>query len=331
MNKKTTGFALALSAGILWGVSGTCAQFLFQHRGVTTEWLVTVRLLGAGVLLLGRAAAGGGRGGEAIETAGALAGAGPSAGARATVAAGASIWDIWRRDAVALLLFSIFGVVAVQYTYFAAIRASNVATATVLQYLGPPMIAAYFAVLHRRWPRPYEYGALACALAGTFLLVTHGSFHSLSISPVALFWGLASAVAMVFYTIQPTGLLARYKASIVIGWAMVVGGVFFSFVSPPWHVPGSWDAPAWGCLGVIVLLGTLAAFYSYLTAVQWIGAQSASLLVCAEPVAAAALAVGWLHVPLFAADWAGMGCILGTILLLTLGDKAKELPHAEPI
>jgi drug/metabolite transporter (DMT)-like permease len=265
---------------------------------VSTEWLVTVRLLGAGILLLAR---------TSFNT------------------------EIWRKDAVALLLFSIFGVVAVQYTYFAAIRASNVATATVLQYLGPVLIAAYFALVRRRWPRPYEYAALVLALTGTFLLVTHGSFHGLSISPVALFWGLASAVAMVYYTIQPAGLLARYKASVVIGWAMVVGGVFFSFVAPPWSVPGSWDPSAGGALAVIVLLGTLAAFYCYLTAVQWIGAQKASLLVCAEPVAAAALAVGWLHVPLVAADWAGMGCIMGTILLLTLGDKAKELPHADPI
>ncbi len=36
----------------------------------------------------------------------------------------------WRR----LLVFALFGVTAAQYTYFAAIDYSNVATATFLQY-----------------------------------------------------------------------------------------------------------------------------------------------------------------------------------------------------
>lgn len=292
MRKRTSGFLLALTAALLWGISGTCAQFLFQHRGVSTGWLVTVRLLGAGLLLLARAS---------MTT---------------------SLWEIWRRDALPLLIFSLFGVVAVQYTYFAAIHASNVATATVLQYTGPGMIVVTLALRHRKWPTLYEYAALGMAVLGTFLLVTHGSFRSLSISPAALWWGLASAVTMVIYTLQPVGLLERYKASVVIGWAMLVGGICFSCISPPWSVTGQWDTDAVLCLLAIVLLGTLVAFYSYLTAVQWIGAQTTSLLTSAEPVTAAVLAVGWLHVPLALADWAGMGCILLTILLL--GKKAFD-------
>lgn len=280
------GVTLALLAAVLWGVSGTCAQFLFQHRGVTAEWLVTVRLLGTGVILL---------------------------------ACSRNRWSIWRRDAPSLIVFSLFGVAAVQYTYFAAIRASNAATATVLQYTGPVLIVLWYALRHRVWPRPLQYVALLTATGGTFLLVTHGSFHSLSISGWALFWGLASAVTMVFYTVQPVRLLHTYPSSLIIGWAMLVGGVCFSFIAPPWKVPGTWDGFSVGCLLAIVLLGTLVAFYSYLTAVRLNGATMTSLLTCAEPVVAATLTVAWLHVPFGWMDWLGTGCVLGTILLLSAG------------
>src|SRR5690554_1748943 len=46
------GFVLAVVAAILWGVSGTFAQFLFQQREINVEWLITVRLLVSGSILL---------------------------------------------------------------------------------------------------------------------------------------------------------------------------------------------------------------------------------------------------------------------------------------
>jgi len=42
----------AVVAATLFGVGGTFAQFLFQHRGVNIDWLVTMRLLGAGGVML---------------------------------------------------------------------------------------------------------------------------------------------------------------------------------------------------------------------------------------------------------------------------------------
>ena len=41
-----------MTAATLFGVGGTFAQFLFQHRGVSIDWLVTMRLLCAGSALL---------------------------------------------------------------------------------------------------------------------------------------------------------------------------------------------------------------------------------------------------------------------------------------
>ena len=53
MNKsRFKGIALVIFGATLWGISGTVAEFLFQKNSFTTEWLVVVRLLLSGILLL---------------------------------------------------------------------------------------------------------------------------------------------------------------------------------------------------------------------------------------------------------------------------------------
>ena len=49
-NKMVTGTIMTLAGGILWGVSGVCGQYMFQNKGVTAPWLVSVRLVAAGLL-----------------------------------------------------------------------------------------------------------------------------------------------------------------------------------------------------------------------------------------------------------------------------------------
>jgi len=277
-----------VTAAILFGVGGTFAQFLFQQRGVNIDWLVTMRLLSAGSALLLISAARQGR----------------------------AVLAIWREDAVPVILFGLVGMMPVQYTYMAAIDASNTATATVLQFTAPAMIAIWLALRGRRWPDVRELAAIGLAMLGTFFLVSHGKLGALSITPLALFWGLASAVAAAFNSIQPAKLLRKYGASLVGGWAMLVGGAALSFVHAPWRIEGRWDVPAFGFMAFILVFGTLVAFYLYIKALHLIGAQKSSLLTCAEPLSAAVLAVWWLNVSWGAMDWLGTICILVTIVLL---------------
>lgn len=284
------GFFLAIIAAVLWGVSGTFAQFLFQQRGINVDWLITLRMLISGSILL----------------------------LFATIIEKCDLWSIWKnkRDALQLLIFSFTGMLAVQYTYFAAIKHSNAATATVLQYVGPVIIAVYLAFKYKMLPKPIEFVAIALAILGTFLLVTHGDINSLSISGTAMFFGIASAVALAIYTLQPVQLLVKYKSSLVIGWGMLLGGMGFSLLKAPLSMGGIWDIQAFLYTVFIVVFGTLVPFYAYLTAVKIIGGQKTSLLASAEPLSATILAVLWLNVPFSGMDWLGSLCIISTIYLL---------------
>lgn len=288
--RTRNGILLGIIAATLWGISGTLGQFLFQHRGINVEWLITTRMSvsGIGLLLLAKGT-------------------------------GNNIFSIWnnKKDAIQLIIFSVIGMLGVQYTYFAAIKHSNAATATVLQFSGPIFIAVYLAFTYKQLPKRSELLAIFLAVVGTFLLVTHGKLGALSISGTAFFFGIASAVTLAIYTLQPKRLLAKYNSALVIGWGMLAGGAVFSFIKAPWQVEGDRDLYALLSVAFIVLFGTLIAFYAYLNAVKIIGGQKTSLLASAEPLVAVLLSVIWLKTPFSIFDWTGSLCIVLTVFLLT--------------
>lgn len=295
MSKQMKGFVLAIVGATLWGVSGTFGQFLFQQRGVNVEWLITVRMLISGSLLLLFSSARDFKGSISILKN--------------------------KKDFLQLVVFSITGMVAVQYTYFAAIKHSNAATATILQFAGPVLIAIYLALKNRRWPRSLEILSIGLAVFGTFLLVTHGDIDALSISKMAFIMGIASAVALAIYTLQPVSLLKKYDSGVVVGWGMLIGGIAFSLIKAPWQVEGIWDNYTFISAAFIIVFGTLIAFYTYLTAVKLIGGQKSSLLASAEPLSAALLSVIWLKVSFHAIDWVGGLCIISTVFILSKTEK----------
>ncbi|MCF3109101.1 EamA family transporter [Niabella sp. CC-SYL272] len=290
-NHPLKGILLALSGASLWGISGTFSQFLFQQRNINVEWLMAMRMLVSGVLLL----------------------------AFSGMKKNNDLWKIWqtKKDRLQLSVFGLTGMLAVQYTYFAAIRHSNAATATVLQYAGPVMIAGYLALKNKKVPTRLECFAILLAVSGTFLLVTHGKANSLNISKTALVLGIASAVALAIYTLQPVALLKKYSSATVIGWGLLIGGVAISFIKAPWQAEGIWDGYTYSYTLFVILLGTLVPFYAYLSAVKIIGGQKASLLASAEPLSATVIAVLWLQVPFGLTDWIGSGLIIATVFLLS--------------
>ena len=292
---RIKGFMLAIFAATLWGVSGSFGQFLFQQKGVGVEWMITVRMLISGFILL----------------------------LVSFTSDRASFFEIFKdkKDTRQLIFFSITGMLAVQYTYFAAISHSNAATATVLQFAGPVLIAIYQALKSKKMPAITEIIAVFLAVLGTFLLVTHGNTSTLTISKMALVMGLSSAVALAIYTLQPVKLLNKYSSITVVGWGMFIGGLAFSFVKAPWQVSGHWDLNTFLAAFFIIIFGTLLAFYAYLTAVKIIGGQKSSLLASAEPLSATIIAVVWMNVSFFAMDWIGSACIIATIFILSIGKK----------
>lgn len=51
-NSYIFGVFITLIGGVLWGFSGACGQYLFEQKGVGSDWLVPYRLLISGIILL---------------------------------------------------------------------------------------------------------------------------------------------------------------------------------------------------------------------------------------------------------------------------------------
>lgn len=160
------GTLCAISGGVCWGFSGTMGQFLFSQKGLTTSWVTTVRMLIAGVLLLGVMAA---RRPKEVRAIG-------------------KVWTV-KKDVRRLLLFAALGLIPCQFTYLECIANSNSATGTALNYLGQMMILLYVCFVTRRLPTRWEITALLLAFLGVFFLATHGDVHTLVLSPRRCFGG----------------------------------------------------------------------------------------------------------------------------------------------
>lgn len=285
------GIGLVILGSMLWGISGTVAQYLFQNKGFSPEWLVEMRLLVSGITLL----------------------------FFAFIKGNKALWKVWqtKQDIVKLMLFGIIGMIGAQYTYFATIKYSNAATATILQYLSPIIVTCYLAASNKRIPRQKEVAAVILAVAGTFFIVTKGSIHNIAISKLALFWGISSAFAAAFYTLQPRTLLAKWGSTIVVGWGMLIGGLVFCLIHQPWNCTGQWSVRSIIAVAFVILFGTLIAFYCYLESLKYILPTEASVLSSVEPLSAAFLSVICLNVHLGFMQWLGTACIIVTIIMLS--------------
>ena len=193
---------------------------------------------------------------------------------------------------------------------------SNAGTATVLQYLGPVLIMIYACICGRRLPSIKELVAIVFAILGTFLLATHGNPVNMVLSKEGLTWGLLSAVALMIYTVAPVKLIAKWGSMLVLGYAMIFGGIFAAIITRVWTTSISWNYHiVLGLIG-IGLFGTAISYTLYLQGVHLIGSVKSSLIASVEPVSATVISAIWLHTVFGAIDLLGFFFIIVTVFLL---------------
>lgn len=297
------GVVAALVGGAMWGFSGTCAQYLYQHYEIDPLFITWVRMLGSGILFL-------------------ILLAFTQRGKLRAIAGD-------RRELGRLALFGIAGLFLCQFTYTTSVNATNAGTATVLQSLNTVFILAATCLMMRRAPRAMELGGLALALVATWLIATKGNLTALMIPPAGLAWGLINAASCTFYIMYPKHLFARWGSLPVTGIGMLIGGIAAVAI---WGLGGLWGAapvvPQLGFDGVLVLaaivvVGTLAAFGLYLHGVSIVGSVKGGLLGTTEPASAMVFAALWLGTMFTWADWIGLVLMVAMIFLVTLSGSKE--------
>lgn len=284
------GVIATLVGGVCWGFSGASGQFLFTQKGLSADYVVSLRLLSSGLILACFSFV--------------------RCGFKGFGALGSL------RDFGLILIYGTFGLILAQWGYFYSIELSNAAVATTIQYSVPAFLLAIECARAHRLPSRLELCALFLAMAGVFLLATHASLSELVISPKALFICGLCIFGVIVYTLVPSGLNKRYPLSANLALAMMIGGAVLSVLVRVWELKGISDMSGLLAMASVVVVGTVLAFGLFMYGVSTIGAARASLLAAIEPVSAAVFSAIWLGERFAFWDYAGFLLILACIVLL---------------
>ena len=292
------GIILTLLGATLWGVSGTSVQFVGNFRNMNLEWLLTMRLITAGLLTV----------------------------LYGWIRQGNAIFNVFRnwRDTLVLVIFGVFGMALCQYTYFRSIVIAGAGIATVLEYLAPSMIIIYLLVRYGKRPSTGEIISVILALVGTICLMGNNGFSFESFRSDVLFWGLLSAVGVAVYSVSPVRLLATYGTIPIVGFGMLLSGLVAAVLFQQPHSYATWDV--WtvvGCFNV-VFLGTIVSFNAYLEGVKRIGAVSGSILSSIEPISAAFFGWALLGNQFNWVGILGMAMIIATVIIIALEKRGQS-------
>ena len=292
------GIILTLLGATLWGVSGTSVQFVGNFRNMNLEWLLTMRLITAGLLTV----------------------------LYGWIRQGNAVFNVFRnwRDTLGLVIFGVFGMALCQYTYFRSIVIAGAGIATVLQYLAPSMIIIYLLMRYGKRPSTGEIISVILALVGTICLMGNNGFSFESFRSDVLFWGLLSAVGVAVYSVSPVRLLATYGTIPIVGFGMLLSGLVAAALFQQPHSYATWDV--WtmvGCFNV-VFLGTIVSFNAYLEGVKRIGAVPGSILSSIEPISAAFFGWALLGNQFNWVGILGMAMIIATVIIIALEKRGQS-------
>lgn len=284
--QATVGRWLVFAATVFWASTATMARFMFHDRHIDPLVVVELRLAIAATILA------------------ALLGLFRRASLR-----------VERKDIPYFLLLGLFGVAAVQGSYYYTISKLGVGLAILIQYLAPVLIVA-FDLVRGRWVGWTMIAAVLCALLGTTMLV--GGVNPAVVHAAPLDWGIAflSAFVFAFYITYSKRGLVRYPPETVLLYTFLIAGVFWAFRNPPWVILRTgYSAELWGMFLLLGLFSTLIPFALFYMGLRRLPAAETGVIATSEPLVAMVLAAIFLHEKLGPLQMLGAGLVLGAALL----------------
>lgn len=287
------GTIITLFGASCWGLCSVAGKYVMNEKGVDPIWMVTLRLLLAGIILLVFAL---------IKN------------------KCHGIFNIWKdkKSVLRLLCVAIFAFAVCQTTYFAAISYAHAGIVTAIQQTAPVFVLIWALIVERRLPKLSELVILLVVIFGAFVLATNGDWNELAIPFIALILVLISAITSAMYSILPRPLLIKYGTFPAIGWGMLIAGIILIPFARLWIISGTWDIGTVLGFGFVVIFGTVIAFSTYLYGITIVGPVKGSIYGLLEPVTATIASSVFLHQRLTAAELIGIIVILSGVSALAL-------------
>jgi drug/metabolite transporter (DMT)-like permease len=303
---RLKGIVMIIAGAMLWGATGPMIEWLLDNTEMTVQFMLVIRLLFAGALLLTML---------------------KIQGKRITLP-----WrtKFWARQ---LLIFGIVGMLGVQYTFVATINVSSAVIATLFQFLAPIYIILFVSWMHRKLPPVAQVAGMFVTLVGLFFLLTNGSLSGITISKGTVLWGLVLGFTFSFYTLYPSRLMHEWGVLVSVGWAMLIGGIALLIMNPISVVKQSYLLTEWSTalmLFLIIIVGT-SAFILFLASMKYITAIETSILSSFEPLTAIIISMIWFGQVLGAWQLAGaVVMLIGVTQISIAGSKIENEADMPP-
>lgn len=224
----------------------------------------------------------------------------------------------WKQTLYAAICISLF-----QLLFFSSVRLTGVAVASVVAIGSAPVFSGLIEWIFLKM-RPTKVWGFSTGLAiiGCMLLfVTKGE---VSINPFGVLYSLIAGIIFALYTMTSKSMLQKEEAMSVVAMTFSLSAIL---LTPSYFLfDVSWLNDA-GNIGIIFYLGiatTSIAYVLYGWGLRKIPASSALTLSLAEPTTAALLGVVVVGEILSTTSWMGIGLLLGSIAILTLGSKSAS-------
>ncbi|MDD9301652.1 MAG: EamA family transporter [Desulfobacter sp.] len=222
-----------------------------------------------------------------------------------------------------LVLVASIGVVLFQFTFFAAVARTGVATATLVSIGSSPIIAGILGALFFKEPlgKPWTMAALL-SVAGCFFLVSSGNGMIIDAKGMGL--ALAAGTGYAVYVVAGRGLAGQMPPAKTVGmilsWGALMMIPFLGFADLK-------ELANPRVMLTLCYMGVFPTALSYFLLARGLGAvpiASAAVLLLVEPLVGALLGIWILGEPLTLNSGIGMVLIFSGMAVIVM----KQIPSS---
>jgi drug/metabolite transporter (DMT)-like permease len=220
-----------------------------------------------------------------------------------------------RRTLLAGLGLGAFGYAAQSGLFFGAVRRMDASTTSLLLYTYPAMVFIAALALRREHADRRRIGALMLACAGTALVLLGGDAGAFEAVGVVL--AIGAAVAYTTYILIADTVVGKLDPFLLS--ALITTGAAATFLVAGVADGGidvTLSSHGWLDIAGIVLVSTILPVGTFLLGLERVGASTASIVSCFEPVVTVSLAMILYGERLGPGQLAGGALVLGAVVVL---------------
>ncbi|MFZ1082225.1 MAG: DMT family transporter [Candidatus Kryptoniota bacterium] len=283
---RLRGYLSIFAAALFWGSSGTAARFLFEHN-ISPLLVVESRVMIAAAILT-----------------------------TILLLTNPNLLKIRSADLRDFFLLGVIGVAGSNYTYYAAIKETNVGIAILMQYTAPVLVAVY--VICRGIEKIDRIKILAIALSLSGCAIMLGLFSKdVHITSFGIILGALSAFCFAFFNVFNKIACKQYSIWTALNYTLISASVFWIILDLFVNTGIKLNvAENFVPLLIFSFSSVLIPYYFYFTGLRILVPSTAVIVSTLEPVVAIVTAFLILGETLHWMQIAGGIFIVAAVILL---------------